>query len=558
MTKLLEIKVSPERPGDPRVAVLMKAITEARLVPHAFGRTRKLKAIAEKYKISFSTLKRALARVEKGEPIFKERKPQGYVLPGLEIETRAWDPEAARIAAQAILGNKRNHVEKLALYEQVKAKAGALNLRIGGYRSFLNIAWKINPAIKIYRDQGVRGLREEIVPAIQRDFTAYRPMECLVGDQHKADYYAVTRDGEICTLELFVWMDFRTQLVWPSIAYRHYNKFVVGQALINACRWGLPLMLYCDWGKPEQSNYVSYLREQIGGLGIKAQSIRHVHAKVRHPQAKPIEGWFSWYDRALRNEKIPGYMKRQADTRENELQQKELKQLDRCGELLGVEELVERVTAAIEKWNCHHFKNRGVDTGKSPLEIYQEETLETPVTCLSNDVLEYVFLPVQDRVVRRSQVKVKHEWLGTLTYYDPELANHQGAAVSIRYNPFEPNRAWVFKRGGKFLCCAEEWGMINPKNKDHVMDRIQKQNSLIKQIREKYQAYVPEGKTVKRIHSEERAARALAASRKEIEADRDNEEVSEEEHKRWRDVFAKKPEPEVPHLRPFVLGLKGS
>jgi hypothetical protein len=506
----LEIKIPPEKIGDPEVKRKVEMVRECLAVGDgARGRRARIAAIAEKHGFSVGTAYRGLKRVQKGKWLIKPTRNHGVFFPELGITVRAWDEEAGRIAIEAILSNARNHAELKALYANVVEQCKEKGLCYGSYDSFLSIARRIKRSVTIYRDKGIRGLREDIVPPIRRDHTAYRPMECLVGDQHKADYYAIDGNGDVATLELFCWMDFRTQLVWPAIAYRHYNRYTVGLSFVNALRWGMVSIAYTDWGKPEESNYISFLFEQATGLGIKTESIRHTRAKVRHPQAKPIESWFGWLDRNLRNEQIPGYCKRLKDPRENELQQNELKEVIRQGGLLSTDELVDAVLGDIDGWNKHKFKNRGPDTGKSPLEIYYEETKAHPVATLSEDVLDYIFLPFQEVKVRRSQVKVKHEFLKkTLTYYDPELADHGGADVMVRFDPFDPGAVWVFK-DRRLICQAEEWGLINPKNMDHVMARLAKQNALITKIKDIFKAYRPEQKTVPRISPHDREAKAF-------------------------------------------------
>lgn len=521
MARGLEIRVPPEKLKDPNMAAKVRMVCECLSVPkNAGGRKARIQEIAEGHGYHVGTAYSLMKRVEAGGWLIEPTKNYGTSFADLGITLRAWDEKAGRMAIQAIIDNKRNHMEKLALYNRVATQAREKGFRVGSYRSFLDMAKRINGAVITYRDKGVRGLREDIVPPIRRDHTAYKVMECLVGDQHKADYFAIDGNGDVVTLELFCWLDFRTQLAWPAIAYKHYNRYTVGQALINAVRWGMPSVAYTDWGKPEESKYTTLLLEQLTGLGVKAEGIRHTHAKVRHPQAKPIESWFGWLDRNLRNAEIPGYCKRLKDSRENEIQQKELKELIKAGGLLHIPELVERVTGVIEKWNAHLFKNRGPDTGKSPLQIYNEEVKTHPVTTLSEDVLDYIFLPFQEVMIRRSQAKIRHEFLKkTLTYYHPELANHNGTEVTVRYNPFDPEAVWVFTqsaerkahgaRGGQLICQAEEWGMINPKSTEHVRERIAKQNSLVKRVSEIYKAHKPVEKTIPRISPHEREARAL-------------------------------------------------
>jgi len=515
MCRRMEIKAPPEKLKDPAAATKIRMVCECLAVPEkAKGRDVRIGEIAEGHGFSKATAYRLIKKVKRGENLFNGSRNYGVQAP-LGITVRAWDEEAARMAVEALVANKRNHAEKLSLYKSLAAEAKEQGLVIGSYRSFLDIASKIDPALLKYRDMGIRGLREDIIPPIRRDHTAYRAMECLVGDQHKADYYCIDHNGDVATLELFCWLDFRTQMAWGAISYKHYNRFTVGQALVNAVKWGLPSIAYSDWGKPEESEYISLLLEQLTGLGVRCEGIRHVRAKVRHPQAKPIEAWFGRLDRNLKNAGIPGYCKRLQDARENEAQQKELKELIRAGGLLRMDDLVARVFAVIDQWNNHIFKNRGVDNGKSPLQIYKEETAKHPVTTLSDDVLDYIFLPIHETVVRRSQVKIKHPiYKKTLTYYDAELSNHGGARVSVRFNPFDPRSVWIF-RDSKLICTAEEWGMVNPKMRDEVARRIEMQNHLVKQVKERYAACLPE-KTKKshvpRIHPQEREARQVKES----------------------------------------------
>ncbi len=216
-----ELKVAPEKLKDPSVGMKIRMVCECLAVPGKVkGRRDRIKEIAEAHGYNVGTAYRLMKRVEKGKPLIKTTKNHGVSIGDLGITLRAWDEKSGRMAVEAIMENRRGAAEKLSLYNKVYAEASAQGLKCGTYRSFLTIAGRIDRALVTYRDKGVRGLREDVVPAIRRDHTAYRAMECLVGDQHKADYYAFDQAGDIATLELFCWLDFRTQLVWGSVAYR--------------------------------------------------------------------------------------------------------------------------------------------------------------------------------------------------------------------------------------------------------------------------------------------------------------------------------------------------
>ena len=522
-----KIKIPPEKLEDPKYQSKIRMVVRCLAVPkgarhkdggQARGRRAQIKEIAESYGYNIGTAYRLLKRVKNGKPLIKTSKNYGAYFPDLDITLRAWDEQAGRMAIEMIMANKRRHVDGLTLYQTIKDTAESEQLKVGTYASFMQLKKRIKPALKTYRDKGIQGLKQDIIPAMRRDPTAYRPMECLVGDQHKADYYAIDSSGNVATLELFCWMDFRTQLVWGSIAYKHYNRYTVGQALINAVRWGLPSTCYTDWGKPEESKYITLLIKQLTGLGIKTESIKHTKATQRHPQAKPIEGWFGNFDRRLKNAQIPGYCKRLKDSREGYLQQKEIKRLIKTGGLLDMPDLTGQILGEIEAWNRHLFKNRNKDNGKSPLEIYTEEIKHFPVTTLSDDTLDYIFLPKWDQVIKRCQVSFQHEWLGKKVYYDRALADFQGCMAEMRYDPFDPWRVWVFV-DGKLICEAEEWEMINPKVTDQVAEKMAEQKALAAQIKETYKKYLPPKQPIRRINPHEREARQMrkAQSAKGIE-----------------------------------------
>jgi len=501
------INIPPEKLKDPKMQSLIRMLSHClRIPPNAKNRTKEIEDNAAAYGYDKATAYRYLARIKKGLPLRTSSKNHGIYFEDLGITLRAWDQKAADMAIKLIMGNKRRHQDGLTLYQTVKDTAEAEGLQIGTYASFMQIKKRIKPALKTYRDKGRQGLRQDVIPGIRRDATVYRPMECLIGDQHKADYYAIDASGKVATLELFCWMDFRTQLVWGAVSYKHYNRYTVGQALINAVHWGLPSTCYTDWGKPEESNYMTLLIEQLTGLGITTESIEHLKATPRHPQAKPIEGFFGNFDRRLKNAMLPGYCKRLTDPRENELQQKQLNQLIKSGQLLSVQDLSDALIGELTRWNEHRFKNRGEDNGRSPIDIYTEEIKHYPTATLSDDTLEYIFLPKRDLMIRRCQVTFHHEWLGKRVYYDRALADYQGTMAEVRYDPFDPWRAWIFV-DGKLICEAEEWGMINPKITEQVEAKRAEQKALSDQIRTTYKKYAPPTKPVRKINRHEKEAR---------------------------------------------------
>jgi len=168
-----------------------------------------------------------------------------------------------------------------------------------------------------------------------------------------------------------------------------------------------------------------------------------------------------------------------------------------------------KLISELTRWNEHAFKKRDSaqeDNGRSPLEIYTEEIKRHPVATLSDDTLEYIFLPKRDLMIRRCQVAFQHEWLGKRVYYDRALADYQGMMAEVRYDPFDPWRVWIFVER-KLICEAEEWGMINPKISAQVEEKRAEQKALAEQIKTLYQKYLPPKAPVRKINRHEREAR---------------------------------------------------
>ena len=520
------INLPPEVLNDPKMKRYLPILHELVKIPRkGKGRVLFFEEVAARHGIGKTWCRELLRRLKKGECPIRTRKEKKRI-EQLGIAVRRIDVRAADKAISLYLANKNDHRDRKTLFTEWQGFCGAERLRDGSYRSFCRLLEKVPAPLIAMRDGGPRALKEDFIPSIRRDASAYRPMEALIADQHTHDWACFDDDFNVLTLEAFYCMDFRTQLLFPAIAAEHYQQFHVGQALTNALRSGIPSIFYSDLGKPEGSSYVSFLLEQLNALSIDSQPIQHIKAQGRWPRAKPIEGVFGIFDRRVRNKGLPGYRKRLHDPRANEAAQKELKRQIKQKQLLHQDEMVRELLNATDEWNRHAFVNRGRDTGSSPLQIYERETEKYPVLVLPDDVIDYLFLPEQTATVRHSQVRIKHPYIGPLNYYSPDLVNVNGDAVLVKWHPYEADSVWVFaytKTGkpGEFIARAEVWQSINPKDQRAVAEKIEKQGHLVKLVRELYRAYVPKGgKHIRAVGPWSRAARELkeiAAEEKEVE-----------------------------------------
>jgi hypothetical protein len=147
----------------PATATKVRMVCECLAVPwNAKGRDKRIREIAESHGYNRATAYRLMRRAQAGEPIEAESRNHGWSVPGLGITLRAWDEESGRIAVETILANRRNHVEKLALYENIKERINQTGLtgstgleiksqerRVGTYSSFCGLVRRME-SLSIY------------------------------------------------------------------------------------------------------------------------------------------------------------------------------------------------------------------------------------------------------------------------------------------------------------------------------------------------------------------------------------------------------------------------
>src|SRR5574343_750460 len=242
---------------------------------------------------------------------------------------------------------------------------------------------------------------------MRRDLLAFESLELLVGDQHIFDWLVRDDVGNAVRPECYAWFDMRSRM-WLGLALElgHYNKFTIGRALIDACRYGNPTYIYTDLGKPELSRYLAELRTNLtacrggervaaiselrdlrlldtdepwlsaaiardtgdtGDAGVAADAAPdagapdagftgHRKARGRHPRSKPIEGYFAILERQLyRRLGGLGYCKKQDNPDDNLKLEQGLRADAQAGRLLHYTEFAALVAEVVNWWNSHEL-----------------------------------------------------------------------------------------------------------------------------------------------------------------------------------------------------------
>jgi putative transposase len=490
--------------------------------------------------------------------LFKPRKSYGIQLPGITKKLRAWQEELAAFAISLLLSNPRKRRSDLKrLYLEVQKKANELGVSCPSYASFTRLEKWLADDLKLLRDKGRDGFLNIATPPVRRDRRAYHPFELLVGDQHHWDYYAVVPEtGEVVSLEVFAWADMRSLTTFPAVAVRHYNRYTVGLALINAVRSvGLPKTVQTDWGKPERSKYVAGLIKRLSGLGVKVMDaggdvageevIEHKLAQVRRARAKVIESIFSHIDKSLRG--LPGCHRRDAqDTWEAGELSKRLKKELKSGEIPTLEEAIEEIFRAFAEWNNHVFVNSQIpqDNGKSPVQVLLEELPSAPIVSLTEESAEWALLPrterpLKPRADRTLRFKCPFTKVERVIFCKEVRERFSGREkFYVVFDPLDFSRVWVLDEKERLVGVGEDLRLVNPKNQTEVSEMIKLQMRCYRKVKEVMDKYVKEfkqkegkkGKIIRLKRFDKQAKEAILKAQKmvkEVSRERKREALEE-------------------------------
>lgn len=468
-------------------------VHEAQHPAPGFGRTEWVTRIARKYGLSRPTLFRWIAEARKGK-FSRQRVEQTVVVAAeagplsLKITSRSFSPQAAEFGLSMLLSYPTMNVKEV--YTQMEEKAQEEGWDIGSLQTFYRLTQQLPAPVTAYARCGARGMEALIKPAILRDFSKYHVYEVLVGDQHIFDYAVMTEDGSIIRPQMFAWADFRSRYfsgIWPVMG--SYDKYAVGFALREACRWGIPKSLYTDWGKPEGSGHIQAIRRQLDGLTAcmgwedDATGLPQKKAKPRNAQAKPIESWFYHaLERPLLNRHLPGYCRRDRDEKRNEFITENLRKETRGQKLLPAQAFFEIVLATFEAWHNHVM----VEEKIVPAQVFEDGIHDAPIMHFDDATLDFLFLPAERRQVRNSTVQATIAGHGKVTWYAPELSalsrtGRRKETVELRFDPYDPEVAYILDiHTQQRICIAERWHKEDPHDMPVISEKIRQQNRLMK------------------------------------------------------------------------------
>jgi putative transposase len=565
--------------SDDRVGRLARIVQEALHPPKGVGKTRHLKALCIREGISLATGQRWMkAYREKGHAGLKHTK-------STRGQSRAWDPAAIDFWLGLCL--KRPHMDtpRGSLYEGLCIEAKKRGWRIGSYSSAL---WwyrkRVIPQFEALQRGGLRAL-DNLLPPIVRDYSDLAPFEILVGDQHRFDFWVMDEEtGEVFRPEGYFWQDLRTRCFYGGAIAKKYDAQLMGLALRMGMRVFGPFgSIYTDHGKPEESRYIMGVLKEMRALGLAAAQTEeifaelgkadpeeihcmvqfpgsHTRAIVRNAKAKMIEGTNRALELILLKEfMVPGRVKDlHSSQEEQEIKQYTIERLAKEGKLLTFREFILIIFKAMDFYNSQK-PHRGVlrewawrpkPKEATPMQCLAQSYLasEWKPTKVSEQLIDMVFLPRQQRAVDRGRVRINKQF-----YEHEALVPLTGKKVDCRYDPLDPGWALIF-HDDEFICEVKPVEYSSMKDKEFASRKIAQKRALRRQFLDEYHALtskIPDFIQYSQVPDAEKAAAIVGRKRRQqalAEAERFRPKTVEEfnaeieQRDRWveeaRPIFA--------------------
>ena len=484
-----QLTIKPEDIGD-EMKQRLRVVRAAQDKPEGTRTADWYASISRRENVSVPTIYRWLKDAERGK-VVSDRAPVPVALEAsgehlrVSVRSRSFAPQAMEYGIALLMQNQ--FLDTKTAYMELAVEAEKQGWEIGSMQSFYRAVSSLPEIARIYTQRGKRGVEAIIKPYIERDNTKYGVYEELVGDQHIFDYIVLDADGEPIRPQMFMWGDTRSRYltgVWPVMG--SYDKYAVGMALREACKWGIPHLLHTDWGKPECSKYIQQVRRQLTGLtafkdgdsGWMGEPLRQYKSKPRNAQAKPIESWFYHaFEKPLMQMGLPGYARRDFNEKRNDFIQANLREDIKKKNLLTAKEFFEIILQKTREWNSHTMTDKSV-----PEEVFLAGIENAGLYQFDDQSLDFMFLPAEKRKVNKSLVGINIAGV-VRKWHSPALALMNGKTVEVRYNPYDIERAYILDiNTHELIDIATAWGKVDPHDQEAFVKKIRIQNALLKDL----------------------------------------------------------------------------
>lgn len=343
-------------------------------------------------------------------------------------------------------------------------------------RRFLNGWIAKNQATVMFRREGLKALKDKVLPSLERDPDSIKYLDCLVADGKVLNFQVVNPDtGKLCRPTLIGWMDFRTMQILGFELMVTENTMSVASAFRQACINAgslmgidgavLPRMIYMDNGKAFKNKFFNEktdLKSQLGGLfsRLEPYGLEHViYARPYNARTKIIErAWqsFTTMEQLANTYTGDRLANKPAALMRNEKWHRTNREKDIAKNgyptLWGAYK-------AVEWWVTEY--NNMVGSGKyldgttpNALALEQITQIDVRNRIMAGKGLDYMMLHSKTLKLTPNGFKIN----GT-SYYNPEFANRvgNGDEYIVRYDPIHPAKVLVFQSDGRLWCEAGEF-----------------------------------------------------------------------------------------------------
>ena len=459
-------------------------------------------------KLSFKTLERWDKQMRDGQNTMDDLLPkQREVKVGNDLEKVHKDRLISLYCGQNQL--KVSECIRLAKKEwKLKSIPDVSDIRC---RRFLTQWAHDNHATATFLRRGIKALRDDVLPYIDRDPDSIKFMDVLVADGHVLNFQIVNPDtGKMCRPTLIGWVDMATRIpVGFEIMYTENTRSVLS-AFRNACLNAgrligvnggvLPRAVYMDNGKSFKNKFFTAevdLENDLGGLfqRLKPFGLEHIaFARPYNARAKVIERVFRDFGEIERQ--LPTYCginieNKPASLKRNELWHREqvAKYFDAHGKVT-----LQSSYLIVKNW-IDEFIERPSDSkylnGQTPLQAAYAQIPEIDIDSrtLVAERFDYMLMHTKVGRLQRNGFNIGGIW-----YYNPaHFANvaKDDTEYIVKYDVMNPDQVLVYYEDGTLWCAARPWigqkvhGMAalgSDADRDHLANSNKAMRSIEKEV----------------------------------------------------------------------------
>lgn len=349
-------------------------------------------------------------------------------------------------------------------------------------RRFMNEWIQKNEALVVARRKGVKAMKDNYMPFIDRDPDSIRFMDVFVADGHvmnfQVEYTVQDKSGreirKVGRPTMIGWQDMRTGNVMGFELMMTENTMCVASSFRLACMnaavlcgssnaAALPRMVYLDNGRAFKNKFFNEeinLENSVGGLfeQLKAFGFEGVqYALPYNAQTKTIER--SWRNFLEVEKQAIHYTGDSIDNKPAYLARNETWHREAHAEELNQKGMLtlQGAYAMIARWIAEYNNRAGSGkylNGYTPVQLAQLQLPEVDFgrRIIGENELNYMIMQRKTCTIRRNGLKINGAW-----YYNArEMAMLPKGEIDVlvKYDMFHTDKVFVFHTDGSYWCEA--------------------------------------------------------------------------------------------------------